>query len=503
MPGARNVHLLLGQDTATKDRAVILRLTESASRDLGTRQHFLRDARALEKVDSPHVAVVLDVIDEPDVVALVVIRQQGETLASMLEQGRRLPLALVVDLGQQILSGLEALEGVGLRHGRLRPDQIFISAGVHDHLLHVTLVGVELPGVVHVAEAEATHRGTLVGMRKEDVEVAEQRDLYRAPEQGSSVAELQGDIYALGMVLLHALLGAIPEGLLFARGPRVRAALSSALMGLYEAKSAEAITECIMAMTATNLADRYRSFSAARAGLLELMEVCPREVMCPVPAGTFMRGSLPEDELAREEEIPQRMITLGGFYMDRTPVTVGQFKAYLDATGRQPVAEWADYNDPEGAPLHPVVYVTWEEACAYARWAGKALPTEAQWEKGARGIDGRMFPWGDSPPGSEHAWFGEQTVPYEVGSFVAGTSPYGLLDMAGNAFEWVQDWFGRDYYEHAPSRDPQGPEKGSKKVLRGGSFAHTGFTLRCATRGRYAPEQRRANHSFRCVWSVH
>ncbi len=225
-------------------------------------------------------------------------------------------------------------------------------------------------------------------------------------------------------------------------------------------------------------------------------------VMVPVERGPFQRGSRSDDPGARPEEQPTEMIDLRSFFVDRTPVTVRAYKRFLDDMDRAAPEGWEKFNDPREHGDKPVVFITWEEACEYARWAGKRLLTEAEWEKAARGTDGRTYPWGEKEPNEELAHFGNQVGPQAVGRRPRAASVYGVHDMAGNVFEWVQDWFGADYYAQAPPANPKGPQRGSTRVLRGGSYAHPAFALRCATRGRYIPEARRANHSFRCGWSL-
>ena len=198
-----------------------------------------------------------------------------------------------------------------------------------------------------------------------------------------------------------------------------------------------------------------------------------------VPAGTFLRGS--RDGEGCSDERPQRRIRLDGFWIYRTPVTLGQYKAFCDRTKREmPPRPWGqdmklDRKADDAA--YPVL-CNWYDAQAYAEWAGGSLPTEAQWEKAARGTDGRRFPWGNE-------WDPTKCVSYEmttmdplvtegmmpVGTKPEGASPYGALDMAGNVFEWVRDWYEHRYYRRSPDRNPTGPEKGSYKVLRGGDAA--------------------------------
>lgn len=237
-----------------------------------------------------------------------------------------------------------------------------------------------------------------------------------------------------------------------------------------------------------------------------------------VPAGVFLMGS-PDGE-GDEDERPQRAVYLDAFWIDKTEVTNAEYTRFMAATGyRAPYflpkpwnSKW--YDNPD----QPVVGVNWGDAVAYARWAGKRLPTEAEWEKAARGGDRRAYPWGNAWDvaqnrrcnfSDEQFRLGDTPVndgydcPAPVGRYPAGASPYGCLDMAGNVWEWCSDWYAPDYYEEAPIRNPQGPESGRYRVIRGGSWAYEASCLRCATRDSAYPECRQFDDGgFRCVLPV-
>ncbi len=192
--------------------------------------------------------------------------------------------------------------------------------------------------------------------------------------------------------------------------------------------------------------------------------------MVLVPAGPFVRGSRHGGLDTR----PQREITLSGFYIDKTEVTNRQFRAFLLDTQTPPprglaAAGWNGASYPEGTGDLPVVNISWEEANRFAAWAGKRLPTEAEWEKAARGTDGRAYPWGDEFDSSRLVRRGANG-PAPVGSKPSGASPYGALDMAGNVREWTADYYDPDYYARCPSADPGGPPRGWGRVVRGGSW---------------------------------
>ncbi|UVT16135.1 MAG: SUMF1/EgtB/PvdO family nonheme iron enzyme [Nitrospira sp.] len=220
--------------------------------------------------------------------------------------------------------------------------------------------------------------------------------------------------------------------------------------------------------------------------------------MILVPAGEFTMGSLMGDD-----EKPVRRIYLNAFYMDKYEVTVGQYARYLEVTDMEEPPDWSIMNQPQHQ-RRPVVNVNWEDAVKYCKWAGKRLPTEAEWEKAARGTDGRIYPWGNEAPSRLHANYGRKErddhmalVP--VGSFEEGKSMYGIYDMAGNAWEWVFDWYDHDYYKNGPRKNPIGPAKGDGKVVRGGSWLYVAEFLRSAHRFSAQPTNRYFGYGFRCA----
>ncbi|MEX2607588.1 MAG: DUF4838 domain-containing protein [Kiritimatiellia bacterium] len=215
-----------------------------------------------------------------------------------------------------------------------------------------------------------------------------------------------------------------------------------------------------------------------------------------IPAGEFLRGS--EPGVGGSDEWPRRAIQLDGYWIAKYPVTLGQFKKYIEATGQEmPVMPWG-----QGMMLDPIAsedeypaLMSWYEAEEYAKWAGAHLPTEAQWEKAARGTEGREYPWGDTwipgnAVGLERTKYQFQTGMYPVGSSPKGVSPYGVEDMAGNVWEWVADWYAHDYYETSPLTNPAGPASGQMKVLRGGDSSWDESYHRSATRFINPPQVR-------------
>ncbi len=213
-----------------------------------------------------------------------------------------------------------------------------------------------------------------------------------------------------------------------------------------------------------------------------------------IPAGEFVMGSDDGDP----DEKPRRRVYVDAFLIDKYEVTNSQFRGFMEATG------WATpaflNNSRFNGATQPVVGVSWHDADAYCRWAGKQLPTEAEWEKAARGTDGRRFPWGNASVDKSKAQYSDLPAgTASVGSFPDGAPPYGVHDMAGNVWEWVSDWYDKFYYQRAPIYNPKGPDSGQLRVLRGGSWNDGPRNLRSSNRSSLDPNNRSLNLGFRCA----
>jgi len=255
-----------------------------------------------------------------------------------------------------------------------------------------------------------------------------------------------------------------------------------------------------------------------------------------VPGGDFTMGS---DSSSFASERPVHTVSLDSYWIDRTEVTNFMFEAFVgqrayqtDAeksgssngynpdTNKSELTQGADWQHPLGPASnltdlsqHPVVHVSWNDAVAYCEWAGRRLPTEAEWEKAARGTDGRTFPWGSDFDGTRlnfadvrlGAFWGNSifddgfqfTSP--VGIYPAGASPYGALDMSGNVWEWVNDWVDEAYYQSSPPSNPGGPASGEYRIVRGGSWHDPEDGQRAAYRGWAGPEDTDITLGFRCA----
>lgn len=230
------------------------------------------------------------------------------------------------------------------------------------------------------------------------------------------------------------------------------------------------------------------------------------DAMVHIPAGRYVIGSRDGQWV----EQPEREIFLSGYRIDKYEVNFAQFYAFIAATGnRKPrlagyLAVGSENLPAFMEPHHPVVGVSWLDAHEYCAWRGKRLPTEAEWERAARGGDGRKWPWGDEPEAARANLVGaEDGSEYTaaVGSFARDESPAGVHDLAGNAMEWVADWFQEDYYRGMPERDPVGPPTGDQKSIRGASWNDSLERARTTVRFKIYPEYRDVTIGFRCAKS--
>ena len=217
-------------------------------------------------------------------------------------------------------------------------------------------------------------------------------------------------------------------------------------------------------------------------------------LLVKITGGSFVMGGGDE-----ADEQPRRTVVLSAYYLDRDEVTREEYRTCVAAGACRPADVRADAAD---ARL-PITNVSWRDADAYCRFAGGRLPTEAEWERAARGRDGRVYPWGDTPDcarGNFGNFEGEGMCPANPGRPVE-VGRYGgeLHDLAGNVWEWVADWYDARYYRHAPSANPKGPRRGQRRVVRGGACCSMFGLPRASNRLAFPPDYRDADIGFRCA----
>jgi formylglycine-generating enzyme required for sulfatase activity len=254
----------------------------------------------------------------------------------------------------------------------------------------------------------------------------------------------------------------------------------------------------------------FMTMTALACNLTEGLATEGRETVL-IPAGEFQMGcdDSNSNESCYSDEQPLHTVYLGAYTIDKYEVTNAQYAEFLNAMGNleEGGKTWLDTDAPnvhihEGGGVwqtdagyedHPVIEVTWYGAAAYCEWIGGRLPTEAEWEYAARGSsDTRMYPWGNEEPDCSRLNYRDDTArcvgdTTPVGSYPSGASPYGALDMAGNVWEWVNDWYQSDYYDVSPYSNPSGPNSGASKVFRGGGWLYDWSLVRVAYRSCPSP----------------
>jgi formylglycine-generating enzyme required for sulfatase activity len=215
--------------------------------------------------------------------------------------------------------------------------------------------------------------------------------------------------------------------------------------------------------------------------------------MVLITAGYFNMGS--SEGVGDADEHPRHRVYVDAFYIDKTEVTFDQYDKYCEANDHSKPSD-----DGWGRGKRPVININWKDADAYCKWAGKRLPTEAEWEKAVRGGTDTEWYWGDSDNQiGDYAWYKENSgaMTHPVGQ--KKSNPFGLFDMAGNVWEWCADWYGADYYKSSPERNPKGPEDGTDRVLRGGSWVNFTDCTRSAGRLGFSPVTRYGSIGCRCA----
>jgi serine/threonine-protein kinase len=501
--------LALGRDVAVKC------LHANLVGDPEIRRRFVREARVLRTWRHPGAVAIHDFIEHEHVLAIVMELVEGENLASHLARWRgRMPFDQIRSVLGDVLLAMDDAHTSGIVHRDLKPDNILVRAD--GGRLRPKIADF---GIAKVVEGTTyTVSGALLGTCR-----------YMSPEQVKtpSLADHRSDIYSLGITLYELVTGRPPfDGSHFSvmmahvtNAPRAPSKLRP--------DTPPALERLILDALAKGPEKRPASCAVFRERLFEAIPVptAPANVAAAdegaVPPGTALPATLRDTRGHEMVLLPagpfamgpsRRIVHTDALYVDRTPVTNEQFGLFVEATGYKPqdagakrfLAHWRTGKPPRGEERHPVVFVSWFDARAYAGWAGRRLPTEAEWEKAARGTDGRKYPWGRAEPRSSHANFGrarDGTTP--VGAFLEGASPYGILDLAGNVWEWCEDFYDEDFYENGPSVNPKlvvaaGPGQHGH-VMRGGSFMYDARALRTYARIAFDPHYRFAEGGFRCA----
>ena len=469
------------------------------------RRRFIREAKVMRSFHHEHVVSVFDFVEDPELLAIVMELVEGQTLEDFLAAwGGPLPESDAQLIFGAVLSAMEAAHARGIVHRDLKPQNILLrptEAGLAPKVADF--------GIAKVIEGtQFTMTGAVLGTAH-----------YMAPEQvqAPQAVDARTDVYALAVTLYRALTGRLP----FESDSQFAVMMSHVtqppppprryrpnLAPELEALLLEALSKDPKARPATCGEFRERleqTLGAAPAAVVRaarppIVEDTKGHRMLLVDAGRFQMGP------------SRRDVWLDAYYVDEVPVTNRWFQTFLDATGYWPedeeahrfVSHWRSRTCPQRLLDHPVVFVSWHDAQAFCAWAGRRLPSEAEWEKAARGEDGRKYPWGREEPTTDHANFGRSgTGTTPVKACPAGRAPCGALDMAGNVWEWCEDIDEPEFYLRGPTRNPRHTASAGDApcVVRGGSWMYDARSLRTFARSSFHPSYRLDGVGFRTVRS--
>ena len=477
-------------------------------------ERFQKEARIVAALDHPNIVAIYEAGEAEGRYYLAMKYLGGGSLKDRLAQGR-LSFQQAAQVIQEVCEGLQEAHARGWVHRDLKPANILF-----DGRGRAVVTDFGLARALSLVSGSSSSLGG-VGT-----------PFYRAPElwRGKPPASPATDVYALGCILAEMLTGRAiftgetPDQVMYQHimeGPDFGAnwppndtpggavqAVERALQKNPPERYSDAQGFASALMQGARAAEQARAPERAVATLKRPAQIRGEHLwvtLAPgvemefvrVPEGEFWMGS----DQGRDDERPCRKVWLDAYWIGRYPVTCAQYAAFVKAARAAPPAGWKNGQIPPGKDQHPVVNVSWQDVQDFCEWAGLRLPSEAQWEKAARGVHRREYPWGNEPPDEKccngNGWFGDTTP---VGQFSpVGDSPYGCADMAGNVWEWVNDWYQDDYYRGAPSRNPPGPANGSARVVRGGGWDYDDYGLRAAYRNLdLDPTDRAGDLGFRC-----
>ncbi len=492
------------------------------------RDAFQREAQMLALLDHVNLPKVNDFFTEGGKLYLVMDFIDGQTLQALLEaRPDPFPEAQALEWAGQLCEVLDYLH-------RCTPPIIFRDLKPGNIMLdksnRVKLIDFGVARLFKTGQARDTANFGTAG--------------YAPPEQyGKGQTDGRSDIYALG-VTLHELLtrydpAMTPFNLPPARNvnPMVSSHIEQAILKATQAAQMNRFQRVLEFKTAlmqpTSVVAVPKPVSpppvVPKPPVTQAPIAVPTVIPSPpsviepemivIPAGEFWMGSdRVVDRLAGSDELPRHKVYLDQYSIGKFPITQGQYQIFVQATGHRLPLSGAEYGKfykwdsvrktcPPGDQNHPVVLIDWHDAQAYCNWLAHEtgrpyrLPTEAEWEKAARGTDDRIYPWGNTKPINTLLNFGGQfSHTTEVGRYADGASPFGALDMAGNVREWVADWYEGFYDTHA-LRNPTGPASGVHRVLRGGGYIDSIQNVRVACRFRHLPNTQSEIIGFRVVYS--
>jgi serine/threonine-protein kinase len=499
---------------------------------------FQQEARIGASFQHDHLIQVYDFEQVEDSLFLVMEYAAGGTLreriAELTAQQEWMQIEEALEITKSIANGLAALHQRQIVHRDLKPSNILFNK---EGIVKIADLGLaQIPGGM----SQRSRLGSMV-----EFQYHPGTPDYMSPEQRERFSALQppSDIYATGLILFEMLTGKNPYYLepgtrIRDERPEINTELNDLVQDMLQddprkrpwdgKRLAERIEKIdIFPEPEVVKLEMTEKKNIPAEGYLKTKEV--EKVIIPpepepgsikvielgqsvsmefvyVPAGEFWMGADERDMEAKNDEKPLHKVYLDGYWIGKYPVTNLQYSIYMSKTERKPTKHWQKKSIPIEGENHPVVNTNWYDAEDFCQWlsrkSGKIiqLPTEAQWEKAARGVDGYKYAWGNEKPTSKHANYGSSNKgTTEVDRFIDGKSPYGCFDMIGNVWEWVFDWFQMDYYSSDSNEiNPKGPPLGEKKVLRGGSWGFFEGVLRATYRDRDIPDMSGNSIGFRC-----